>query len=111
VVLDSAVMCAFMPLELEQIVPLINHATGLNLDTASALKLGERISNVEKLINSREGLKRADDTLPLRLLSDSVPYCGNEMLGPVQDLSGMLDEFYEVCAWDLETGAPKSART
>jgi hypothetical protein len=33
------------------------------------------------------------------------------MLGPVQDLSGMLDEFYEVCAWDLETGAPKSART
>jgi aldehyde:ferredoxin oxidoreductase len=70
------------------------------------MTIGERISNMERLILVREGVSRKDDALPPRM-KEAVPN------GPVeghfisdQMLDVMLDEYYTVRGWDSQ-GIPK----
>ena len=55
----------------------------------------------------REGLTRADDTLPPRLLEEPLPDGPNR--GEVNRLHEMLGEFYAACGWDPATGVPTRA--
>ena len=71
------------------------------------MTIGERISNVERMILVREGIDRSDDTLPPRM-REAVPN------GPVaghfisdQMLNTMLDEYYSLRGWD-ERGKPRA---
>jgi aldehyde:ferredoxin oxidoreductase len=66
------------------------------------MTIGERISNLERLIFVREGVNRQDDALPPRM-KEAVPN------GPVaghfisdQMLDVMLDEYYAVRGWDAQ---------
>jgi len=43
---------------------LLSAALGQDYDFESLLKVGERISNLERLYNIREGISPKDDTLP-----------------------------------------------
>ena len=43
---------------------MLSAATGVDMDGDDLLKAGERIFNVEKAFNVREGMRRKDDTLP-----------------------------------------------
>jgi aldehyde:ferredoxin oxidoreductase len=70
------------------------------------MTIGERISNLERAILAREGIRRQDDALPPRM-SEAVP------TGPVtghfisdQMLGVMLDEYYTVRGWDAQ-GQPR----
>ena len=70
------------------------------------MTIGERISNLERLILVREGVSRQDDALPPRM-KEAVPN------GPVaghfisdQMLDVMLDEYYAVRGWDAQ-GKPR----
>jgi len=45
---------------------LVSAATGVQTDGDGLMKLGERIFNVEKAFNLREGMRRKDDTLSER---------------------------------------------
>lgn len=69
------------------------------------LKIGERINNVERAFNVREGFTRKDDIFPERFLKEPMPE-GNSK-GQIFEMKPMLDEYYEVRGWDLETGIPK----
>ena len=71
------------------------------------LKVGERINNLARAFNVREGLTRADDTLPDRLLEEPVP--GGASKGHFisrDELKQMLDEYYTARGWDVQTGSP-----
>jgi aldehyde:ferredoxin oxidoreductase len=66
------------------------------------MTIGERISNLERLILVREGVSRHDDSLPPRM-KEAVP------TGPVaghfisdEMLDVMLDEYYAVRGWDAQ---------
>jgi aldehyde:ferredoxin oxidoreductase len=79
--------------------------TGWDITLDELLETGERIFNLCRLFNVREGAGRKDDTVPLRL-SEPMPagVCQGETL-TADELSIMLDEYYAIRGWD-ENGAP-----
>jgi len=76
--------------------------TGWNVNEDELMTIGERIVNVERLFNLRQGLTRKDDTLSERFLKEPIPT--GPAKGRVLNLEPMLDEYYTARGWDLETG-------
>jgi aldehyde:ferredoxin oxidoreductase len=102
--LDSLILCKFTSRALreEHYSQLLDHATGINFELR---RIGERIFNLERLFNLREGFTRHDDALPARFLKERIP-TGNSK-GSIADLE--LDEYYMLRGWDSE-GKPKPQR-
>lgn len=83
---------------------------GYDFDDRELLKLGERVYNLEKAFNVREGFDRMHDTLPPRLLNEPVREGGSkESVITSEELNRMLDEYYEARGWD-RNGTPTRAR-
>jgi len=102
----SLVLCDFAPFSVEDFVELLNLATGFDLTEAEYLAAGERIWNLTRMFNVREGMRRRDDTLPARLMEEPLPEGGAQ--GQVvtrEALDRMLDEYYELRGWN-EDGIP-----
>jgi aldehyde:ferredoxin oxidoreductase len=89
---------------------LLNAATGWDLDGAEVQRIGERIVNLERLFNAREGLGRADDSLPQRFLHEPNGPEDSASAGAVVELEPMLDEYYQARGWDLATGLPTAGK-
>jgi len=85
---------------------LLQAATGWDLTGEEVRLIGERIVNLERLFNAREGITRADDTLPKRFLEQPMP-AGGASAGSVLELEPMLDEYYRARGWDVQTGLPR----
>lgn len=74
-------------------------------------KIGERVNNLGRAFNTREGFTRQDDTLPERLMKEPLQ-AGNSR-GQVisrEELNTMLDEYYEARGWDKKTGTPTRSK-
>lgn len=99
--LDSLSLCKFSSFALseEHYARLYSAVTGFEMGGQELLRAGERIWNLERLFNLREGFSSADDRLPTRLLEEP-----NEA-GEVVDLAPMLAEYYRFRGWD-EFGVP-----
>jgi aldehyde:ferredoxin oxidoreductase len=76
---------------------LFNSVTGLKLSQAEFLRAGERIHTLERLMNTREGISRKDDTLPARFLREGRA-C--DPLKRTVPLETMLDEYYHLRGFD-----------
>ena len=86
------------------VLPIIIAATGYAFANKDDFMLvGERINNLTRAFNVREGFSRKDDTLPDRCLKE--PHDTNPCKGMVVKLDEMLDEYYALCGWD-EDGIP-----
>ena len=81
-----------------------NAVTGRNITGTGLLRAGERIVNLERAFNVREGLTRKDDSLPERALKTPLP--DGPAKGQVVDLEPMLDRYYELRGWDKASGIP-----
>ena len=103
--IDACGLCLFTSFALgaDDYGAMVAAATGWDLDGNGVLKAGERIWNLERLFNLREGFTRADDTLPERLLTEPMPEGPNK--GTVHKLGDLLPEYYKVRGWD-ENGVP-----
>lgn len=73
--------------------------------TEELLAIGERIVNLERCFNVREGVSRKDDSLPERFTREAMPEGPGK--GQVVNLDAMLEEYYNLRGWDTETGVPK----
>jgi aldehyde:ferredoxin oxidoreductase len=93
----------------EDTAELLQAATGWTLTGDDVRKTGERIVNLERMFNAREGIGRKDDTLPWRFLNEPLPE-GNPSAGAVVELEPMLDEYYRARGWDVVTGLPTEAK-
>jgi aldehyde:ferredoxin oxidoreductase len=104
--IDSLVICKFtnMGVAEEYFARTLSAVTGVNYSTGDLIKVGERVWNMERLYNLREGFTNADDTLPPRLLNEPVP--DGPSKGWVSKLEPMLKEYYRARGWD-ENGLPK----
>jgi aldehyde:ferredoxin oxidoreductase len=107
---DSASLCLFpgYGMSLKELWQLVTAATGFDLAKTSDLQLlGERVSTLARLFNTREGLTRAHDTLPDRNLKQ--PMESGPAAGHVVELDPMLSEYYRIMGWD-ENGVPTPER-
>ena len=109
--IDSFVVCKFSRgtyyKELDDMAKLYTLVTGYEMTPAELKKAGERINNVARLFNIREGLNRKDDTLPWKVMNvpitDEGPSKGAYVTQEELDL--LLDDYYEVRGWTKE-GVP-----
>ena len=71
-------------------------------------KAGERMSNLARLFNIREGLTRKDDaTVPDRIRKDPIPSgAGKGSVLSQEDLDILLDGYYDARGW-TKAGVPK----
>jgi aldehyde:ferredoxin oxidoreductase len=85
---------------------LLQATTGWDLSGEQVRRVGERIVNLERLFNAREGINRRDDSLPQRFLSEPLPEGSGPSTGSILELEPMLDEYYRARGWTAETGLP-----
>ena len=85
-----------------------NAVTGLSIGEDDVMRIGERITNIERLFNIREGLTAKDDTLPDRMTKEPIP--SGPAKGEVVRLEPMLDEYYELRGWDRKSGIPTTKK-
>jgi aldehyde:ferredoxin oxidoreductase len=90
------------------LVEALNAITGLNFTVDNLMTIGERVYNLCRCFNVREGMSRKDDYLPQRFMEEPLPD------GPSkgqriskEELENMLDNYYELRGWDTKTGIPK----
>ncbi len=87
---------------------LYNAATGEKLTLQNLLKGAERVINLERMFNFREGFDIKDDQLPVRLTTEPAPDGLGK--GEVVDNGLILREFYESMGWETDTGIPTEAK-
>jgi len=92
---------------LEEFKELFYVTTGIEMSSEELLKAGQRIWNINRLFNVREGASRKDDMPPYRMLNDPLPV-GNKVFPPLNeaDVIKLLDEYYDESGWDKDTGKP-----
>jgi len=110
-IVDSLGICKFPTVETYAVTPeLIAQGYGALVGAAitakDLLEVGERVVNLERMFNCREGFSKKDDTLPERFTKEPLP--SGPFRGSVVELEGMLEEYYRLRGWDSETGSPKS---
>ena len=112
---DSLVLCRFTSergfglFVSEPYAAMLRAVTGWDVTVEELERAGERIVNLERLFNTREGVRRADDVLPWKVMHEPIPdgpsagmYC------PPEELDAMLDEYYRLRGWDSD-GIPTAA--
>jgi aldehyde:ferredoxin oxidoreductase len=66
-------------------------------------RIGERIWNLERAFNVREGVQRSQDVLPYRVMHEPVLEGMHKgMYCPPEELNAMLDTYYALRGWTSE---------
>jgi len=109
---DCAPMCAFiMDMALadtcqQNTANLVNALSGSAYTAEEITLCGERVNNVARIFNIREGFSRADDDLPERIKTEPLKEGGSKgSYIPQEELEYMLDEYYDARGWTKD-GVP-----
>ena len=90
---------------------LLSAITGTDWTEAEYLRAGERIYNLERALNCREGFAREDDALPARFFDDPLGTGpGKGAVLKRDEFEKKLTEYYRDRGWDETTGRPKPAK-
>jgi aldehyde:ferredoxin oxidoreductase len=89
---------------------IVAAATGWDITVGELMKAGERIFNLCRAFNAREGITRKDDALPKRFTEALTegPYKGETISNEV--FAEMLSYYYEFRGWDKEMGIPSKEK-
>jgi aldehyde:ferredoxin oxidoreductase len=109
---DSIGVCvmAGRVIGMEEMAKIMSLTTGWNSSADEIGESGERIYTLERQLAVREGIGRGDDTLPPRILNESLP--GGPTKGiklGKENLNRMLGEYYKIRGWD-EEGRPTESK-
>lgn len=114
-VADSLEICKFnvvmcYSLGPEELAELYSAVTGWPTKGKELMRKGERIYNIERMFNVREGITRKDDTLPSKMFNpiQSGPTKGR--YNSHEELDTMLDEYYMLRGWSRKTGKPSKKK-
>lgn len=103
-VLDSLIWCKFLRKAFgdmyEESAEIYRHITGQGISAGELRLAGERINNVKKMFNIREGWRREDDTLPRRVFEEALPTGVAAGVGlREEDLDMMALGYYRARGW------------
>jgi aldehyde:ferredoxin oxidoreductase len=103
----SMVFCDFTRtgMQPETYAKLLSSALGKDLSKSDLFIIGERVWNLIRLYNIREGLTCSEDKLPIKLKNPlpSGPYAGHAF--SEEDQKTMLQDYYVARGWD-KNGLP-----
>lgn len=119
---DALGICKFSTVEVYSLLPEdlasgLSALLGKEISDEELLKVGERIVNLERMYNVRQGLSRADDTLPQRFSQEPAPLYDYDIdpetgqatassepirYGQIHSLDAMLDRYYFLRQWDSQ---------
>jgi aldehyde:ferredoxin oxidoreductase len=108
-VLASMGMCHRTPVtqhfNLKIITDLFRAATGIDMSPDELREAGERIWNLERAFNEREGAARKEDMPPWRVLNEPIKIGDKEFPGIGEEgANKLLDEYYEERGWNIKEG-------
>jgi aldehyde:ferredoxin oxidoreductase len=115
-VVDSLGLCKLEGIALKPLQPvhfqrMLSAATGWNVPVKEMEHIGERIWNLERLFNMREGKGRQDDLPPPRMLEETIATGPSRGEGLDRaSYEQMLSRYYDLRGWDQVTGAPNRAK-
>lgn len=114
-IIDSLIVCknakGTFYKEMAELAKLYSLVTGIEMTPEEIAAAGQRINNIARLINVREGLSRKDDTLPWKVMNVPIPDDG-PMKGAVvsqDELDLLLDDYYKTRGWTLD-GVPTKVK-
>jgi aldehyde:ferredoxin oxidoreductase len=101
---DSLVVCkfAFFGVGEEEYANILTAVTGVTYTSEDLMFVGERIWNIERLYNLREGFSKDDDVLPARFFEEKV----NGRIIDQEEFLKTRTEYYRMRGWD-DNGVPK----
>ena len=94
---------------LNELVEIVKAATGWDTSLWELLKAGERMTNMTRVFNLREGFTRKDDSLPERFFE---PFEKGKLEGKHitrDQFEAALDDYYDMMGWDKE-GKPRKEK-
>lgn len=110
-ILNTCKFFMYAGITLANLADLLSASTGWDIKARDLLEVGERVLNLQRLFNMREGLSRKDDILPERIKQKpAFGFYEKEHLCAIKDFEGMLEEYYEARKWDIETGMPSKEK-
>jgi aldehyde:ferredoxin oxidoreductase len=110
-ILNTCKFFMYAGITLENLADLLSASTGWEIKGTDLLEVGERVLNLQRLFNMREGLSRKDDQLPERIKAKpDFGFYEKEEQCAIKDFEGMLDEYYAARKWDTRTGRPSKEK-
>jgi len=110
-VVDSLEICKFLArtalIAPRWFVDFMDAVSGVRFSEEQIMRVGERINNLERAFNVRQGLTSNDDTLPERFLKEPLPEGPSK--GQICELQPMLEEYYQLRGWS-NGGVPTSEK-
>ncbi|MBL7062027.1 MAG: aldehyde ferredoxin oxidoreductase C-terminal domain-containing protein, partial [Dehalococcoidia bacterium] len=96
---DSLIVCRFFrdlyPWDI--LSRIIRGTTGMDLDRKQLQRLAWNITNKAREFNLREGMSKADDTLPKRFFEEKLEDSGKVLLK--SEFARMLSDYYSLKGW------------
>ncbi|MGE5217946.1 MAG: aldehyde ferredoxin oxidoreductase family protein [Chloroflexota bacterium] len=104
-VLDSLIVCKFLRKCFidfyRESAELLSMVTGWDYSSVELERAGERIHNLKKLFNMREGWRCENDWLPERLLNETLPTGIVQGIGlSADELRQMIQHYYRARGWN-----------
>ena len=111
-VLDSLIWCKFLRKAFDDFygesASIYERLTGWATTPEDLVHAGERINNIKKLFNIREGWTRSDDTLPARVFAETLPNGAAKGVGLTRsDVDMMIDGYYRARGWTVDGLIPE----
>lgn len=104
--IETGIMCLFVGMDMELYSKMLYAATGVDefKNSNNILLIGERIFNLERAFNVREGFDGRHDRMPERIVKEPVPRSAPSK-GQIFEEETLLKDYYNACGWD-ERGIP-----
>ena len=111
-VLDSLIWCKFLRKAFDDFygesASIYERLTGWATTPEDLVRAGERINNIKKLFNIREGWTRSDDTLPARVFAETLSNGAAKGVGLTRsDMDMMIDGYYRARGWTVDGLIPE----
>ena len=104
------ILCDFYAIDYNQWAQLFKHVWKRDVSEAEMEQVGERVWNLGRLWNLREGFTRKDDNVPRVMIEESLTsgFSAGKVIGR-SVFEESLSEFYRLRGWDRE-GVPSEEK-
>ncbi len=107
--LNALLICYFVPWDYVDIPEIVRAVTGWYTSSWELMKVGERITTMARVFNTREGLTKDDDWLPERFFQPHTSGALSETVIKSDEFKNAISNYYKMMGWD-EDGIPTKSK-